>query len=277
MDLDIEFWLLILVAITGVATLIDRFKFEPTRKASLAQAKKANPQLTASEQENLENSGGLLQLLRSLFLVFFLVLIVRSFLFEPFTIPSSSMEPTLYPGDFVFVNKFHYGLRLPGIKTKVVDLNQPKRGEVMVFRFPEDEKTNYIKRVIGLPGDRVRYDEDKNLYINDQIVEVENWQFKEAIHAKEGQAQMPREGEEDVFKHQIRIDLQLPAFTAGFPAGLETTVPEGQYLVLGDNRDHSSDSRYWGFVEDRLVVGRAEGIWMHLQGWIPDFSRNAWI
>ena len=275
MNIDIEFWLLLLLAITGVSYGIDRWKFEPVRRVNVDAARKANPSLTDQEEEQILQSGGVLQMLRSLFSVFLLVVIIRSFLFEPFTIPSSSMEPTLYPGDFVVVNKFHYGIRLPGVKTKIVEMNQPERGDVMVFRFPQDEKTNYIKRVIGIPGDVVKYDRQKNLFINGERVQVENWTSIQKPPARIGTALLPR-GEE-IHRHQLRIESHRPAAVNGFRPPLEVTVPEGQYLVLGDNRDQSSDSRYWGFVEDRLVVGKAEGIWMHLEGWIPDFSRNGWI
>lgn len=274
MDIDIEFWLLILVAITGIATLIDKYKFEPDRKEKLATAQ-ARGTLSATDAENILHSGSFLQMLRSLFPVFFLVVIIRSFFLEPFTIPSSSMEPTLLPGDFVFVNKFHYGIRLPGLKTKIIDMNEAKRGEVMVFRFPQEEKINYIKRVIGIPGDIVRYDGAKNLTINGERVPVENWQLNTELQVREGTEILPRADGE--YQHLIRVDTQRSAATPGFSPPLEIEVPEGHYFTLGDNRDHSSDSRYWGLVEDRLVVGRAEGIWMHLDGWLPSFSRNGWI
>ncbi|HBF06797.1 MAG: signal peptidase I [Gammaproteobacteria bacterium] len=276
MNIDIEFWLLLLVLITGICWVIDRQKFEPVRKKDLEAAKAQKPNLSKDEEEQLLNSGGAIQVLRSLFPVFLLVVVIRSFLFEPFTIPSSSMEPTLYPGDFVFVNKFHYGIRLPGVKTKVIDINDPKKGDVIVFRYPIDQKTNYIKRVVGVPGDHVRYDGNKNLYINDKLVDVQEWSLNAATRTKEGIEQLPT-GEKTTHAHQIRVDLSRPATTAGFQAPLDVVVPENQYLVFGDNRDHSSDSRYWGFVDDKLIVGKAQGIWMHLNGWVPSFSRNGWI
>lgn len=287
MDIDIEFWLLLLVFVTGCAYAADRIRHEPKRRADLNAAKIANKELSKAEQEQILHSGGVLQMLRSLFPVFLLVVIIRSFLFEPFTIPSSSMEPTLYPGDFVFVNKFHYGIRLPGVKTKIVPLNDPQRGDVIVFRFPRDEKTNYIKRVIGLPGDKVRYDRAKNVYINGELVKVEDWSSvqtasrtsedlsQRVVQGREGTAFLPRD--EGSYEHLIRIDPSKPAATPGFRPPLEETIPDGQYLVFGDNRDHSSDSRYWGLVEDRLIVGRADGVWMHWTGWVPSFSRNGWI
>lgn len=287
MNIDVELLLLALTGLTFIGYLVDRFAFESERRQNLHAAQVANPSLSKAEKEQILNSGGIFHMLRSLFPVFLLVLVIRSFLFEPFTIPSSSMEPTLYPGDFVVVNKFHYGIRLPGIRLKVIPNNDPERGDVIVFRFPRDEKTNYIKRVIGLPGDKIRYDSAKNVYINGERVPVENWGgVKSAartsedltemmVKGREGTAALPR-GEE-TYKHQIRIDPSRPAIMPGFSDAIGETIPEGHYLVFGDNRDHSSDSRYWGLVEDRLIVGKAEAIWMHWQDWIPSFARNGWI
>jgi signal peptidase I len=192
---------------------------------------------------------------RSFFPVLLLVLLVRSFLFEPFRIPSSSMMPTLLVGDFIFVNKYAYGLRLPVINTKIVDIGEPRRGDVIVFRLPSEPGTNYIKRLVGLPGDTIRY-ANKKLYVNDQPVEL----FAEGMYDGEDQpgSLLVRERLGPV-EHEI---LLLPA-----QRSLEGTfvVPPGHYFMMGDNRDNSRDSRYdgVGFIPEGNVVGRAVRIWMN--------------
>ena len=260
MNIDIEFWILMIVIVTGVVALVDRF-FLASKRAASGQYEKPN------------DYHGWTGLLRSLFPVFLLVLVLRSFLIEPFTIPSSSMEPTLYPGDFVFVNKFTYGLRLPVLRTKIVDISDPKRGDIAVFRFPQDERVNYIKRVVGLPGDRIRYDADKSLFINDQRVSLSDVEVSEDLRIKEATEALPRGSGEPV-EHQIRIEMQKSASQGNFQAPFEAIVPEGHYFMMGDNRDNSSDSRMWGFLPERLLVGKAQGIWIHFENWKPTFSRN---
>lgn len=191
---------------------------------------------------------------RSFFPVLLVVLVVRSFLYEPFRIPSSSMMPTLLTGDFIFVNKYTYGLRLPVINTKVVDIGEPQRGDVIVFRLPSDPSTNYIKRLVGLPGDTIRY-LNKKIYVNDQPVSV----VPAGIYDGEDQpgSLLLREHLGDV-DHEI---LQRPG-----ERSLEGTfvVPPGHYFMMGDNRDNSRDSRYdgVGFIPEANVVGRAVRIWM---------------
>jgi len=208
----------------------------------------------------------------SFFPVILIVFVLRSFLFEPFRIPSGSMIPTLQIGDLILVNKYQYGIRLPVIHTRIVELGSPQRGDVMVFRFPHNPSQDYIKRVVGLPGDRVEY-ADRRLSINGQQV---------ALQA------LPRYFEEDRVQYysqfleklgavEHRIILSegrgvppMPAFAHTHPqacqysaAGVACTVPAGHYFVMGDNRDNSEDSRFWGFVPDRNIVGRAFFIWMN--------------
>jgi signal peptidase I len=208
-----------------------------------------------------------------LFPVILIVFLLRSFLFEPFKIPSGSMIPTLLVGDLILVNKYHYGVRLPVINKKIIANHDPKRGDVMVFRYPEDPSLDYIKRVVGVPGDRVEY-RNKRLTINGQPVplrQVDDYlskarmqfsrRFVETINATE---------------HQILIEDDAPAFMApsrAFPHtancnynmnGLACTVPPGHYFMMGDNRDNSSDSRVWGFVPDGNIVGKAFFIWLNL-------------
>jgi signal peptidase I len=209
----------------------------------------------------------------SFFPVILVVFFLRSFLVEPFKIPSSSMVPTLLVGDFILVNKFAYGVRLPVANRKVFDVGSPQRGDVMVFRYPEDPSLDYIKRVVGLPGDRVEY-RNKRLTINGKPVPVrqiddylsrERMQFSRRYVETLGSAE-----------HQILLDDDAPPYITplrSFPfagncnynmTGLACTVPPGHYFMMGDNRDNSSDSRVWGFVPDQNIVGKAFFIWLNL-------------
>jgi signal peptidase I len=207
----------------------------------------------------------------SFFPVILIVFMLRSFLVEPFKIPSSSMVPTLLVGDFILVNKFTYGIRLPVINKKIVALNNPARGDVMVFRYPDDPSLDYIKRVVGLPGDRIEY-RNKRLTINGQLVQVR--QLDDYL-ARE-RMQFSRRFVETLggVDHEILLEDDAPASVMPTRAaagncnynssGLACTVPPGHYFMMGDNRDNSSDSRVWGFVPDENIVGRAFFIWLNL-------------
>ncbi|MDX8398642.1 MAG: signal peptidase I [Gallionellaceae bacterium] len=213
---------------------------------------------------------------KSFFPVILLVFLLRSFLFEPFKIPSGSMIPTLHVGDFILVNKFTYGVRLPIINQKIISIGDPKRGDVMVFRYPENPSVDYIKRVVGLPGDRIVY-RDKRLWLNDK---------EQALQA-DGDFNYVESGLnfvhtvryiEDLGGHkhpilknpdQPSIHLNSVSRFANFEncqydnLEMRCTVPQGEYFMMGDNRDNSRDSRYWGFVPDKNIVGRAFFIWMN--------------
>ena len=251
MDIDFPLVLVVLTLATGLVYLLDVLVFAKARAA-------------ADESSDTEETKipWLIENSRSFFPVLAIVLVLRSFLVEPFQIPSGSMLPTLEVGDFILVNKFEYGLRLPVAGTKVLELNDPQRGDVMVFKFPEDGKTNYIKRVVGLPGDTIRY-AGKQLFINDTLV-------SERLLANFAPYKLYEEElggvKHQLIEHQLRRNIEAEG---------EWIVPKDAYFVMGDNRDNSNDSRFWGFVPDELVVGKAFAIWMQWKSItsLPSFSR----
>ena len=209
--------------------------------------------------------GVIIDYSRSFFPVLFFVLLLRSFLFEPFQIPSGSMLPTLKIGDFILVNKFDYGLRLPVLGKTVYEVGQPSRGDVMVFKYPEDPNINFIKRVVGIPGDTVEY-RNKVVYLNGAMQTLTRV-------VPDGSLVVPpltEEASEQLGDREHRIWRRM---TQGrdFPP---IQIPEGQYFVMGDNRDNSNDSRVWGFVDDSLIVGRAFAVWMHWEKLlsVPSFT-----
>jgi len=208
-----------------------------------------------SEMPSEPSDNLIVEYSRSFFPVLLLVLVVRSFLFEPFRIPSSSMVPTLLVGDFIFVNKFVYGLRLPVLHTKIVELGRPKRGDVMVFRLPSDPSVNYIKRLVGLPGDTIDY-RNKRLFINGQVVPLER---KGEVARQSG----PRAVLATEMLGEATHDILLEPFSLGREGRYQ--IPEGHYFMMGDNRDNSQDSRFpqVGFVPEGNVVGKAVRIWMN--------------
>ena len=208
-----------------------------------------------------------------LFPVILVVFLLRSFLFEPFKIPSGSMVPTLLVGDLILVNKFHYGVRLPVINKKIIDNNPVQRGDVMVFRYPVDTRLDYIKRVVGLPGDEVAYLKQK-LTINGKLVETvaqgEHYDDDSLSYAPMFSEKL------GVHEHKMRVDLRRAAYYGPdpktfpmaqncrySPEGVVCKVPPGHYFMMGDNRDNSQDSRYWGFVPDENIVGKAVLVWMN--------------
>jgi signal peptidase I len=219
---------------------------------------------------------------KSFFPVILIVFLLRSFLVEPFKIPSGSMLPTLLVGDFILVNKFTYGIRLPILNVKLVDMNQPQRGEIMVFRYPENPSLDYIKRVVGVPGDQIAY-RNKRLSINGKEINVapageynyveSGLNFVSSLRFSEALGD---------HRHAILIQPDTPTLQLSgvrpFPSrdnctyndsGLTCTVPAGHYFLMGDNRDSSSDSRYWGFVPEQNIVGQAFLIWWNFD----DFKR----
>ena len=262
MDFDFPLILVILTFTTGLIYLIDVLFLASKRRSQVVSSTSKPSSEDLNSEEQAENMPWLIETSRSFFPVLAIVLVLRSFLVEPFQIPSGSMLPTLEVGDFILVNKFEYGLRLPVIGTKVVELNNPQRGDVMVFKYPEDGKTNYIKRVVGIPGDLIKY-EDKTLTINGKPID-------EKLLASLPKNKLYEEQLGDI-KHQILKTKRYPNLGA---EGL-WKIPEGQYFMMGDNRDNSNDSRFWGLVPDELIVGKAFAIWMHWPslGSLPTFSR----
>ncbi len=262
MDIDFPLVLVVATFVTGLVALADKLYFSKRRMAQIAlvEAQGGNEDAILNAQKEpwlIENSKGF-------FPVLALVLVLRSFLVEPFQIPSGSMEPTLIKGDFILVNKFSYGFRLPVIGTKVIPMDDPQRGDVMVFIPPHDPRY-FIKRVIGLPGDHIRYT-NKTLYINGAEVP------EELIGAYPHNAPRIMTYEENGYPIQQYVGI--PSRGDG-----EWVVPEGHYFMMGDNRDNSGDSRFWGFVPDRNIVGKAFAVWMHWEDWssIPSFNRNKLI
>lgn len=253
MDFDFSLILVVATLVTGVVWLADTLLFARAR------------QTTAQETESAPREPVVVEYSRSFFPVLLIVLLIRSFLFEPFQIPSQSMVPTLDVGDFILVNKFDYGLRLPVIGTRILAIGEPQRGDVMVFRNPEDNRTNYIKRVIGVPGDRVTY-HGKRLVINGEPVEE---RLMAALPANRPIELFYEERIGEAVHRIVKLNNDNRQGDG------EWVVPEGFYFVLGDNRDRSKDGRFIGLVPDRNIVGHAVAIWMHWESFtsLPTFSR----
>lgn len=243
--------LFVLLVITGALWILDLVKFRKLRAPG------------SKEPLWVEYGAGF-------FPVILIVFVLRSFICEPFKIPSGSMVPTLLEGDFILVNKYTYGIRLPVINKKILEINSPQRGDVMVFRYPEDPSLDYIKRVVGVPGDKIAY-QNKRLTINSQplpVMKQADYQYK----LQNFEQFTEKLGEVD---HRFINAGDAPAFiqdAARFPfrencnynhSGVICTVPPGHYFMLGDNRDNSRDSRFWGFVPEENIVGKAFLVWMN--------------
>ncbi len=286
---DGNFALLLFMAtvITGVYWLAERFYFLPQRQLAAAKleadAIQRRQELTqlginqvdvnvSEAKQRLLMQPWWLDWTAGLFPVIIAVFVMRSFLFEPFKIPSGSMIPTLLVGDLILVNKYTYGVRLPVINLKITEGNKPARGDVMVFRYPPKPSLDYIKRVVGIPGDEVAY-LNKRLTINGQVVKTDVVpEFFDETATRYFKQLEETFGET---KHRILNDDERPAFVPGADdfvnrqncrysvEGVVCKVPEGHYFMMGDNRDNSLDSRYWGFVPDQNIVGKAFFVWMN--------------
>lgn len=255
--MDFEMIMFVLLLITGGVWLLDIFSLAARRGSGVAEP-------------------WWVDYAKSFFPVILVVFCIRSFLIEPFKIPSGSMVPTLQVGDFILVNKFTYGVRLPVINQQIIPVNKPQRGDVMVFRYPENPTLDYIKRVVGLPGDTVEY-RNKRLWINgvEQVQEADGeYNYVESglnfVHTEKRIETLGNR------KHAILINPDMPTLHLSAVAEFDgrdncsydnemvrCKVPQGEYFMMGDNRDNSRDSRYWGFVPDNQIVGKAFFIWMN--------------
>lgn len=248
--MDFSLILFIFLVVTGVISLAYRLMVENRGSAVIEQAAIVTKGDSAEPHQPI-----LVEYARALFPVILIVFVLRSFVVEPFRIPSGSMLPSLHIGDFILVNKFKYGIRLPIVNQKILDLSAPERGDVMVFRFPNNPKLNFIKRVVGLPGDKIAY-VDKKLYVNGTMVNVvEDGEYAYQEISNRGHSADQFLETIDASTHTILIDGRIRNID------MEVEVPEGHYFVMGDNRDHSNDSRSWRFVPEQNVVGKAFFIW----------------
>ena len=257
MNFDFPTLLVAATFFTGAAWAADSLVLAPRRAGKARQLERQGMSPESREVAAVLKEPTWIEYCKSFFPVILAVLLLRSFLVEPFRIPSGSMMPTLLVGDFILVNKYDYGIRLPVLNTKIIDIGEPKRGDVVVFRYPKDPSVDYIKRVVGLPGDRIGY-YNKILHINGKPVA----QVPAGVFVGKGSGvSMSGAGERqeqlgDV-QHQILVMPRTPGLEG------EYVVPENEYFVMGDNRDNSNDSRYWGTVPEQNLVGKAFRIWMN--------------
>ncbi|CDG20642.1 Signal peptidase I [Xenorhabdus poinarii G6] len=290
--------------ITGILWCMERFKFAPERKKKRAhlQEQAAGAEAQEALAKKL-NKPSWFETLASVFPVLAIVLVLRSFVYEPFQIPSGSMMPTLLIGDFILVEKFAYGLKDPITQTTLIKTGEPKRGDIAVFKYPKNPSIDFVKRIIGLPGDKIVYDSNKkelqvypgcgwnaeckgDLPVTYQNAFPSEWTMEEELTSTgiriSGTYQIPVDVplKSNAFRQDERIEnlggvshhiLSIP-FISRMPSFLQTplpigtwVVPEGHYFAMGDNRDNSDDSRSWGFVPEKNLVGRATAIWMSFE------------
>jgi len=283
-------FLVILTVASGLIWLADALLWAPKRKEKVAIAR-ANTS-NAIDDETLKQIApipSVVDTAQQIFPVIAFVLVLRSFLYEPFQIPSGSMMPTLLVGDFILVEKFTYGLKDPVARKQFYDVGTPERGDVVVFKYPEDPMVDYIKRVVALPGDRVVY-RNKRVYIQQACADGEVCTLKPVDLKFENNSEFEFHFSRlnkfsetiDGKTHQIlqnpdRPSMEMAYFDQPGTAINEWVVPEGHYFVLGDNRDNSRDSRFWGFVPEENLVGKAVAIWISFEfereegSWLPSF------
>ena len=262
---DFSTFMALIVLVSGAIWAVDSWVLGPRRRL-------AGPAGAVAEREDGGRRAArpaVVEYARSFFPVFLAVFLIRSFVIEPFRIPSGSMMPTLLVGDFIAVSKFSYGLRLPLTNRKVLEVGKPERGDVVVFRYPVDGETIFIKRIVGLPGDEIRYGRDRKLHINGVEAERSPPEVYEGSgsgsHMTGARRRLEALGER---AHAILYRPDLPTVEGDW------VVPEGQYFVLGDNRDKSHDSRFWGFVPEENLIGPASIVWMNWDwGHGVDFRR----
>ncbi|WP_194755808.1 signal peptidase I [Aliidiomarina indica] len=268
--------------ITGIIWAIDHWVWKPKRQAKIAEAEaKSGLKLNPEQAQHLAPQSALADFSQAAFPVLLVILVLRSFIYEPFRIPSGSMMPTLLVGDFIMVEKFRYGLREPVTRHEFLRTGRPNRGEIAVFKYPVEPDVDYIKRVIGLPGDRVVYS-DKAFYIYASCApDCDGVEPKKIVQSEQPNAdfyrnQLPlRRFTEEV--DERHYDILVDPGRNVMNHDLAWDVPEGHYFFVGDNRDNSLDSRYWGFVHEDLLVGRAVFVWLSLEferdpdSWLPNW------
>ena len=266
MNFDFQAIMLLALLATGVIWAVDVLRHAPRRRQALADATAAaRGEINAEVAGKIAREPLLVEYARSFFPIILVVLLLRSFIVEPFRIPSASMMPTLIAGDFILVNKYTYGIRLPLFGKKMIAVGEPRRGDVVVFRYPKDPSVDYIKRVVGLPGDHISY-YDKTVYINGQAMAQKSQGYYTGVGAGLSMTGASlREEQLGKVKHKILI-MNSRKMGEG-----EYVVPPGRYFVMGDNRDNSNDSRFWGTVPEENLVGRAFMIWFSWN------TENTWI
>ncbi|KDM92629.1 signal peptidase I [Photobacterium galatheae] len=281
---------------TGIIWALDRFIWAPKRQLKIdAAAASAGGQVDAKTLEAVAPQPSWVESTSSMFPVIAIIMVFRSFIYEPFQIPSGSMMPTLLVGDFILVEKFAYGLRDPVFRHKMVETGEPERGDIVVFKYPPQPSVDYIKRVVGMPGDTVRYSYNKQICIVPQggtackPILMTHMQDSDFVQGRTRLVQFTEQlgaVQHNILVHPLEPNQTLKYQYHSSSDMAEWVVPEGQYFVMGDNRDNSADSRYWGFVPEANLVGKAVGIWISfefersansvLPSWIPTgvrFSR----
>lgn len=267
MDMNFELILVLIVLFSGAVCLADVIFFARKRHEAELLLSTTTEEIKRGKLEQQATMSKLVEYSRAFFPVLLLVLIIRSFIFEPFRIPSGSLEPTLIPGDFILTNKYTYGLRLPVLHTKIFDMNEPKVGQIFVFRSPPNPDIDFIKRVIGVPGDKISYI-DKVLYINDVMqpqIDIGPIKYTDD-NGNVSTVELKSEVINGI-KHNIYVVNDKPA------DDFSLVVPPGNYFAMGDNRDYSWDSRYWGFVPEQNLIGKANYIWL---SWDKDKYSIRW-
>ncbi|MCJ2376008.1 signal peptidase I [Vibrio sp. ZSDZ34] len=269
--------LVIVTLVTGVVWVLDKLVLRKQRQQKLAAIHEQANQLDEHTAQKAVAPSWFVENSVSIFPVIAFVLVLRSFIYEPFQIPSGSMMPTLLVGDFILVEKYAYGLKDPVWRTQMLETGKPERGDVAVFKYPPQPNIDYIKRVVGLPGDTVKYSATKDICIQQQgsntCQPVKLFNVEESPFAQNGIPLIQMNEKLGSVEHQVlvhplrrdRVDAYQPR-----PGVNEWVVPQGQYFVMGDNRDNSADSRYWGFVPEANLVGKAVGIWISFE-----FERGA--
>lgn len=278
--------LVIVTLVTGVIWALEKWVWSKKKLQKLAEIEAQTNGLDSATKAKVMRQSWLVENSVSIFPVIAIVLIVRSFIYEPFQIPSGSMMPTLLVGDFILVEKYAYGIKDPVMHQQMIDVGNPERGDIVVFRYPPNPSIDYIKRVVGLPGDTIRYSSKKRVCIQPKgestcnLVSLAN--VKESGFYQNGIPLLQLDEQLGNVEHNILIDPARRDRVSAYqprPGVNEWVVPEGHYFVMGDNRDNSADSRYWGFVPKENLVGKAVAIWISfefdrdensaLPAWIP--------